>query len=62
LANKKLEADLAVARGELNNVLTRLAPLLSGRDSLSVNKENVNVRSSLSILELFLQKYKIQAF
>jgi hypothetical protein len=56
-----MESELADARAELKNVLSRLSPLLSQRAELK-GIENVEAKASLTLLEIFLKKYKIQAF
>lgn len=50
------------AKTELSDVLRKLGPLLDRRNEFSPGPESAEKRAGLSILELFLKKYKIQAF
>jgi hypothetical protein len=62
IREKRLQAEAEEARKELERVLEKLAPLLANRQELAVSRENVEARASLSLLEVFLKKYKIQTF
>lgn len=62
IREKRLQAEAEEARKELERVLEKLAPLLANRQELAVSRENVEARASLSLLEVFLKKYKIQSF
>lgn len=58
---KQMENEVLEVKTELKNVLSKLAPLLAQRGEYK-GKENVEAKASLTLLEIFLKKYKIQAF
>lgn len=66
----RVESELADTKEEMKNMLVKLQPLLSkdGRRERGVDGDRANLprvdgdRASLSLLEVFLKKYKINMF